>query len=108
MLIFLPYCLANQVFSSKNTVVYYNNSVMSRFHFRHIFNISLLNNNTRKSYQIWKIQLVQYYEKTKNEYDPKIKTVKYLKSIDQNEFWLIFNTASKVCRLPGHASSQSV
>ena len=41
----------------------------------------------------------------KNKYDPKTETVKYLELIDQNKFRLIFNTASKVCRFTGHAST---
>ena len=52
-----------------------------------------------------KIKLVQCYEKLKNKYDPKIETVKYLELIGQNKIWLIFNTASKVCKFPGNAYS---
>ena len=44
-------------------------------------------------------------KKTKNKYDPKIETVKYLELIDKNKIWLIFNTASKVCKFPGRAST---
>ena len=43
-------------------------------------------------------------KKTENKYDPKIETVKYLELIDQNKIWLIFNTAFKVCKFPGHES----
>ena len=47
-------------------------------------------------------------KKMKNEYDTKIKTVEYLELIDQNKIWLILNTASKVCKFHGHASSHSM
>ena len=46
-------------------------------------------------------------QKRKNKYDPKIETVKYLVLFDQNDqnkSWLIFNTASKVCKFPGLVS----
>ena len=47
-------------------------------------------------------------KKQKNKYNPKIETVKYLKLIDQNKIWPIFNAASKLCKYPGHASSHSI
>ena len=47
-------------------------------------------------------------KKQKNKYDPKIEMVKYLNLIDRNKIWLIFNTASKVFKFPGHASSYSI
>ena len=76
---------------------------------RHIFNKSLYKNNTCKFLtKHAKIKLVRYYEKRKeNKYDPKIETVKYLELIEQNKMWLIFNTASKMCKFPGHASNHS-
>ena len=47
-------------------------------------------------------------EKWKNKYYPKIKTVKYLELIDQDKFWIIFNTASKIWKFPGLESSHSI
>ena len=78
-------------------------------HLRQSFNISLYKNNTCKFLtKHAKIKLVRYYEKRQGkEYDPKIKTVKYLEIMDKNIIWLIFNTASKVWKFPGHASSHS-
>ena len=47
-------------------------------------------------------------EKQKNKCDTRIETVKYLKVIDKNKIWLIFNTASKVYKVTGHASSNPI
>ena len=47
----------------------------------------------------------QFCFKQRNKYDPKIEAVKYLELIDQNEILLIHNTASKVSKFLGHASS---
>ena len=47
------------------------------------------------------------WKKNENKYDPKIETVKYLESIDQNNIWLILNIASKVCKFTGHTPSHS-
>ena len=55
-----------------------------------------------------KIKLVLYYEKIENKYDPKIETVWYLELIYQHSIWIIFNTASKVCKFTVHASSHSI
>ena len=55
---------------------------------------------------------MRYYEtKTKNMYDPKSKTVKYLVLFDkkdQNNTSLNFNTASKMCESTGLVSSHLV
>ena len=51
------------------------------------------------------------WNKNKEDYDPKIEMVKYLGLFDQkdqNKSWLIFNTASKMCKFPGLVSSYSV
>ena len=39
-----------------------------------------------------------------DKYNPEINKVKYLELIGQDKTWLLFNTASKVCKSPGHAS----
>ena len=48
------------------------------------------------------------WKKTGKMYDPKIKSAKYLELIDQNKIWLIFNSASKVQKLPGHPFIHSI
>ena len=47
-------------------------------------------------------------KKQKNKYDPKIERFKYLELIDQNKIWPIYNTAPKMGKFPGFASSHSI
>ena len=42
------------------------------------------------------------------QYGPKTKIVKNLELIDQNNIWLILNTASKLCKFTGYASCNSI
>ena len=50
-------------------------------------------------------------QKRKNKFDPKIEMVKYLflfDQKDQNNNWLNFNTASKICKFPGLVYNRSI
>ena len=48
------------------------------------------------------------WNKNEKKHDPKIETVKYLvlfNQKDQNESWIIFKTALKLCKFPDIVSS---